>query len=88
MTGIDELIERVRKSRSTSNALDIEIDVALFKPDSEYVSVAPNSAGTKLVFRLADGTTRTHWAEDHTLTGESRDRAIALLKALGATHGQ
>ncbi|MEQ9634767.1 MAG: hypothetical protein RLW68_01650 [Devosia marina] len=76
------LVERVRRCRSYSNKLDIEIDIALFKPDSEYVSVRQNAAGTKLVYRLADGSTRTHWAEDHTLNQESVERAIRLLTAL------
>ena len=81
-TPLSELVERVRRCRSHSNKLDIEIDIALFKPDGKYVSVRPNAAGTKLVYRLADGSTRTHWAEDHTLNQESVERAVCLLQSL------
>lgn len=82
MSDLSELLERVKAARGYSNALDIEIDIALFKPDSRYLSVHPNAAGTKLVYRLADGSTRTHWAEDHTLNQDSIERAIRLLSAL------
>lgn len=82
MTDLAELLERVNRLRSYSNDIDIDIDIALFEPDSQYRSVKPNAAKTKLVFTLADGTTRTHWADDHTLTGESRDRAARRLSAI------
>lgn len=82
MIELADLIERVKRRRSPSNEIDIEIDIALFEPDDQYKSVEANSANTKLVFTLFDGTIRTHWAEDHTLSTASRALAVSRLAAL------
>ena len=82
MGDIAALLERLRAARKPDNSLDIAVDIALFRPDDEFVSVAPNSAGTKLVYRAADGRTQTYWAQDHTLNRASIQTAIAALQAL------
>lgn len=76
------LIERVRGLKDASNALDIEIELALFKPDGRHASVRPNHAKTKLVYTTHDGQTETFWASDWTLTAGHRADALALLLPL------
>lgn len=58
---------RKLEANERGNDLDIEIEIALFKPDADYVSVRPNSAGTKLIYTKADGTQETVWARDWSL---------------------
>lgn len=60
------LIERL-EGAERGNALDIQIEIALFKPDAEYLSVRPNDAGTKLIYTKADGSQQTCWAFDWTM---------------------
>lgn len=82
MSDLRGLIERVERTRETNNRLDCEIDIALFKPDRYFSSVRMNAAGTKLVYTRRDGSTATFWSCDHTLTADSRTKALALLRAL------
>lgn len=82
MTDLSELIERVRQNRRQDNALDIEIDIALFEPDRDHVSVRANRAGTKLVYTRHDGRTDTFLARDHTLNAQRRSKAITALQSL------
>jgi hypothetical protein len=79
MTDLSELIERVEKATGPSNELDIQIEIALFDPE---VSVRPNAAGTKLIYAMRSGKQQTVLAADHTLTPESREIALALLRSL------
>lgn len=81
---IDDLIERVRGLTGPDNGVDISVEISLFEPDEIYVSVAPNSARTKVVYTRRDGKAETFWAADHTLTPASRAHRIALLSALKA----
>jgi hypothetical protein len=81
----DGLIEKLRANTGPSNALDMEIDIALFKPDAMHVAVRANEAGTKLVYTRHDGRTDTYWANDHTLDDVSRELAIEQLRALSHT---
>ncbi|MEQ9634649.1 MAG: hypothetical protein RLW68_01045 [Devosia marina] len=85
MTEISELLERVKAARGYSNALDIEIDMALFKPDGRHISVRPNAAKTKLVYIKRTGGTDTFLAHDWTISQASRDEAIRLLTVLQET---
>lgn len=78
------LTDKVAALTEPSNAIDIEIEIALFQPDDRHVSVRPNSAGTKVVYTRRDGTKDTFWAYDYTLTTESRAKALAALQALEA----
>lgn len=79
---LEGLIERVKAATGADNALDIEIDIALFVPDARYLSVKPNSANTKLVFTLSNGRTETYWARDHTLDEAARADAVWALTAM------
>ena len=79
MNDLASLIERLEKADSGSNELDIAVEIALFDPP---VSVRPNSAGTKLIYTMRNGSESTHWAGDHTLTPKSRERSISTLRAL------
>lgn len=76
------LVERVRGLKDASNALDIEIEIALFKPDERYVSVRLNHAKTKLVYTTRDGRTETFWAFDWTLTAGRRADTLSFLLSL------
>jgi hypothetical protein len=73
---VGEVLARVEGATGADNALDIAIDIALFRPDSRHVSVRANSAGTKLVYTRHDGGTDTFWARDHTLDAVGRDLPI------------
>jgi 3-dehydroquinate dehydratase len=78
----DSLIERLRNCAGCDNELDIDVDIALFRPDKDYKSVRHNAAKTKLVFTMRDGGNMTHWADDHTLTYDAIDTAIHRLTEL------
>jgi hypothetical protein len=82
MSDLASLLEKVQSAKAGSNVLDMEIEIALFKPDRLHISVRQNAAGTKLVYTRQDGGTDTHWASDHTLNNATRERAIALLTTL------
>lgn len=75
------LLERVRACTGPDNALDMEIEMALFEPDHKHVSLGANAAGTKLIYKRADGRQETFWAADYTLTPTSRQTAIDQLTA-------
>lgn len=55
MTDLTYLLERLKTASVPNNALDIEIDIALFEPDERYVAVRPNNANTKLVYTTMGG---------------------------------
>src|SRR3546814_11715229 len=61
------------------NDLDVQIEVALFKPDDDHVSAHANSAGTKVIYIDAEGQEFTHWAPEWTHDSAA---ALASLKAL------
>ena len=82
MTDREELLERLRLNDAPDNALDIAIDLALFKPDEQHKSVRANDAGTKLVYTQHDGRTDTYRAFDHTLNDRTRYEAGVLLRSL------
>lgn len=76
-----DLIEKLEALTEPSNAIDIQIEIALFEPDADYASVCPNNAGTKVIYTDRGENNHTFWAADYTLTAESRARCIAMLKA-------
>lgn len=80
-----DLITRLSKLDAPDNRTDILIELALFKPDKNYVSARANNAGTKVIFTRTDGQQETCWAYDYTLTPERRTKCIALLRAKEAT---
>ena len=73
------LVERLRAATGPNNGLDVLVEVALFEPDSEFISARPNAAGTKVIFTRHDGSEATFWAEDYTFTRGQRKEAIDLL---------
>lgn len=88
MTDLKALLERVKRNREADNALDIAIDISLFEPDEDFVSVRANAAGTKLVYTDRAGKTSTYWATDWTLDAQSRAAAAGRLTALIAKDAQ
>jgi hypothetical protein len=82
MSDIAGLIERLEKASGPDNALDLAVEVALFRPDRRHVAVRPNAAGTKLVYTRPDGGANTYRAFDWTLGGTSKALAIGKLRAL------
>ena len=75
-----DLIARVEAAAGADNALDVEIEITLFKPSGRYVAIRANNAGNKVIYTLADGGEDTHWAEDWTM-GYRKKHTIAALKA-------
>jgi len=87
MTKRDDLLalaERVLASGGTCNALDVEVEVALFEPDAAYAAIRTNDAGTKTICTRADGSERTFWARDYTMSAGNRREAAAALRARAA----
>lgn len=78
MSVVSRLIRKV-EAGERSNDLDIEIEIALFKPDANYLSVRPNSAGTKLIYTKAKGKPETCCAGDWTMSPMS---TLAALRSL------
>jgi hypothetical protein len=86
---LTELLARVEAATEGDNALDMEIESALFKPDQTFASVRANSAGTKLIYKRHDGMEQTFWAYDYTLNSKSREAAVARInEALAALRSQ
>lgn len=74
---LSQLIERV-EAGERSNALDVLIEVALFRSDENYASVRANAAGTKVIYRSHLGKETTHFAADWTMFP---DRALQDLRS-------
>jgi len=79
MTDNTSLIARLESADDLGNELDVLIECALFKPDEGCLSVRPNHAGTKVIYTMADGSQRTHWAYDWS---HRPAETAAILKAL------
>ena len=47
-----------------SNAMDVRVEVALFKPNSVYSAVRANAAGTKVIYTDHAGNEVTCWAQE------------------------
>src|SRR3546814_1680062 len=65
------------------NDLDVQIEVALFKPDDDHVSAHANSAGTKVIYIDAEGQEFTHWSLEWTHDSAA---SLASLKALAYSY--
>ena len=74
------LLDHLSKLNAPCNRTDVLIELALFKPDENYVSVCANNAGTKVIFTRTNGKRETCSAYDYTLTPERRAKCIALLR--------
>lgn len=73
------LAERCDKPGGADNALDVEIEIALFQPDELYLAVRANAAGTKVIYTDHGGNEATHWARDWTM---DRPAAADALRAM------
>lgn len=59
-----KLLHRLDTGEITSNEFDVLWEVEHFEADAEYRSARANFAGTKVIYTMADGSERTHWAPD------------------------
>ena len=80
MSAVHELIERVHAGEC-SNAIDVEIEVAVFSPDENYASIRPNAAGTKVIYRTHRGKEQTCWAADWTMFPQVAEAALKAREA-------
>ena len=79
MTQLSELAARVEAlGPKASNSLDVQIEVALFKPNTLYSAIRTNAAGTKVIYTDAAGHEVTYWAEDWTHPRRRISTAAAL----------
>lgn len=79
---LSDLLYRVKRCKQADNALDVEIEVATFKPGAVYASARPNNAGTKVIYTTHGGSNATFWAMSRTSSVESRRRAVQALQSL------
>lgn len=73
------LADRVVASNMTCNALDVEIELALFQPTSQHKAVRANNAGTKVIYTYTNGEEITCWADDWTMP-RRREETLAVLR--------
>jgi len=73
-----ELAERVEAGHGPDNSLDVEIEVATFRPTGTSMTCRANAAGTKVIYGDRDGKETTHWAPDWTA---HRGDAAELIRA-------
>lgn len=76
-----KLADRVEGMNSTDNQLDVLVEVALFCPNKEEVSVRANDAGTKVIYVDHEGREKTYLAAEWTFNKRSREQTAALLRA-------
>lgn len=79
MTNLMELASRVGEARRSDNALDVQVEVALFQPDDTYTVCRANAAGTKVIYTRTDGSKETCWAPDWSASPKSREEAAEAL---------
>lgn len=60
---LQRLVERI-EGGERSNALDVDIEVALFEPCGSWKAARPNAAMTKVIYTDKNGVDSTHWAPD------------------------
>lgn len=73
------LIDRLTAGER-SNALDVLIEIAVFRPDASWSAIRANCAGTKVIYTDADGYDATFWARDWSLNPTT---AVAALRRIG-----
>ena len=69
---------RVEQATAADNGLDVEAEIALFRPNSVYAAVRANAAGTKVIYTDRAGNDVTCWAEDWTMEPRRASTAAAL----------
>jgi hypothetical protein len=79
---VDDIIAQIDALDAVcDNALDVIIEVALFKPTQFWAHCRANDAGTKVIYTGKDGTEDTCWA-DEWVRPDQRESTISLLKAI------
>lgn len=82
---LEELAARCVNGAGLDNALDVEIEVALFEPEEDWIAIRPNDAGTKVIVTDAGGKDHTYWAEDWT---RERNKTAAIIRAHACNLGE
>lgn len=72
------LAERVENITCSENWTDVQVEIALFKPNSCFSAIRSNDAGSKVIYRDQAGNDVTCWAEDWTLDTRRVATAAAL----------
>jgi len=72
------LADRVEQATAADNGLDVEIEIALFRPGSVYTDVRANAAGSKVIYTDRAGNDVTCWSEDWTMEPRRSSTAAAL----------
>jgi len=75
------LAEEVERATHCVNTLDVQVEIALFRPDEINASIRANDAGTKVIYTAHDGYEGTFWSRDWTLGEASRRETVARLRA-------
>jgi len=88
MGDLRELIERVEKLEGPDNGVDVDVEIALFRPNRHASAIRSNSAGTKVIYTEADGREVTCWSRDYTLDKSTRDATVATLRAKAQESGR
>lgn len=78
------LAEAVERATHCVNKLDVQVEIALFRPDETNASIRANDAGTKVIYSGHDGREGTFWSQDWTLGEASRRKTAAALRERAA----
>ena len=84
---LTRLADRVEGARGMDNALDVQVEIALFQPCQAYASIRANAAGSKTICTDHSGRDMTFWARDYTISAGNRRQAAAALRAHAALDG-
>lgn len=76
MADLEELAGRVDGLKKPDNALDVLIEVAMFRPEPGWRSCRANAAGTKVIYTDDDGRDHTHWAPPWTMVTKTAAAAL------------
>lgn len=84
MTKREELLSLAdRVEQGVSNSVDVETEIALFKPDWAWSAIRTNAAGTKVIATSAiSGRETTYRAWDWTMHPEKTAAALRALASL------
>jgi len=76
------LSDRVAALKRADIRLDVLVEIALFEPGEDCISIQPNNAGTKVIYKEIDGIEVTSWPSDWTAS-DQRKATTAALRARG-----
>ncbi len=79
-----DLITRIEAGSQSDNALDVLIEIVLFKPNTSYAAIRANAAKTKVIYTDHAGNEVTCWADDWTMAGRRSDTLAICAAALKA----